>query len=330
MITFDGFIDTYYAYDFQAPKNNERVYTTQPQRHNEPSINLIMGALSFEKNKFRGRLALQAGNSVEANYANEANPDLGYIQEGYIGYQLGEKTWIDAGIYLGHIGMESWISKYNYTYSRSLMLDNVPYYATGVRIQHTIDSKNYLEVHFLNGWQNISETNSGKSIGFQWKHKISDVTTFTYNNFFGDENVVTGYKARFRTYHDFILETRLNETWQVQGSIDIGSQTQQENDGTDLWGAAAVSFRQKLAENHFLAYRGEYYLDPHQANVGTGTPNGYQIIAASMNYDVHFPYGVLWRNEVRGFYSKDKIYPVGKTHTGHIDSYVVTSLGVSF
>lgn len=330
MMLFDAFVDTYYAYDFNAPKNNERVYTTQPQRHNEPSINLIMGSMSYEQSKFRARLALQAGNSVEANYAAEANPDLGYIQEAYAGYQIGEKTWIDAGIYLGHIGMESWISKYNYTYSRSLMLDNVPYYATGVRIQHTIDNKNYFELHLLNGWQNISETNSGKSVGMQYKRKLSDVTIFTYNNFFGDENVVAGYKPRFRTYHDFILETRLNETWQVQGSIDVGTQTQQENDGTDLWGAAAVSFRQKLAENHFLAYRAEAYLDPHEANVGTGTPNGYQVVAASVNYDWHLPHNVLWRNEIRGFHSKDKIYPVGKNNVGYNDGFIATSLALSF
>jgi hypothetical protein len=40
MIVFDGFIDSYYSYDFNHPKNDVSLYTIQAVKHNTPSINL--------------------------------------------------------------------------------------------------------------------------------------------------------------------------------------------------------------------------------------------------------------------------------------------------
>lgn len=320
MIFFDGFLDSYFAYDFTHPVNNERTFTTQPQRHNEPNINLAYLGLNLKDESWRGRLAVQAGNSVEANTAYEVNSDLGHIQESYLGYKFGD-TWIDAGIYLGHIGMESWVSKNNFTYTRSMQLDYVPYYATGIRASLEKDSKTHLEFHVMNGWQNISETNSAKSVGIQYKRKLADERTFTYNNFLGDEKVLPGQKDRFRTYHNFILETKINDSWKNQTSFDVGTQSQQNNDGVDSWLAIATTFQQKLSEKNFVAYRLEHYSDPHQSNVVSPSPEGFQVVSASINFDRHFSDDLLWRNEFRGYYSKDDVLD---------DSFVVTSFAVSF
>ena len=66
----------------------------------------------------RGRLALQAGTSVQSNYAGEprsggiSGPELTrHIQEAVVGVRAKSHLWIDAGIYLSHIGQESWISR---------------------------------------------------------------------------------------------------------------------------------------------------------------------------------------------------------------------------
>ena len=60
-VTLDGFIDTYYAYDFNTPKLHERAYTTQPVRHNEFNVNLAYFGATIKREKTRGRLALQYG-----------------------------------------------------------------------------------------------------------------------------------------------------------------------------------------------------------------------------------------------------------------------------
>jgi hypothetical protein len=169
-VKYGGFIDTYYAYDFNNPKDHERAYTTQPVRHNEFNINLAYLEAVLKKEKTRGRLALQYGHSVTKNTvleprqgATSGAQDTKIFQEAYVGTKIGEQTWIDAGVFLGNIGAESWISKDNWTYTRALNLDYVPYYSAGVRLEQQLDQKQSVQLQLLNGWQNMSENNQGSS-----------------------------------------------------------------------------------------------------------------------------------------------------------------------
>ncbi len=63
-MSFGGFIDAQYAYDFNAPSTGDRVFTTQPARHNEFYINLGFAEIKYDTQKIRSRFALQAGTSV--------------------------------------------------------------------------------------------------------------------------------------------------------------------------------------------------------------------------------------------------------------------------
>ncbi|HXH74889.1 MAG TPA: outer membrane beta-barrel protein [Bacteriovoracaceae bacterium] len=114
---FGGFIDTYFAYDFNNPSHHKRAYTTQPVRHNEFNVNLAYLEAILDRPKTRGRLALQFGDSVTRNAAAETRFTR-IFQEAYLGIKIDGKTWVDAGIFLGNIGSESWISKDNWTYKR--------------------------------------------------------------------------------------------------------------------------------------------------------------------------------------------------------------------
>ena len=60
-VSFGGFVDGYYAYDFGRPKNIDRVFTTQAVRHNEFNVNLAYVEAKLSGARVRGRLALQAG-----------------------------------------------------------------------------------------------------------------------------------------------------------------------------------------------------------------------------------------------------------------------------
>jgi hypothetical protein len=335
-VKFGGFMDTYYAYDFNVPKNHEREFTTQPVRHNEFNINLAYIEAVMKQEKTRGRLALQYGQSVIKNTVGEPRDgktsgpqDAKVFQEAYIGKRLGNKTWLDFGIFLGNIGAESWISKDNWTYTRALNLDYVPYYSSGVRLEHSLTEKEVIQLQILNGWQNMSENNNGKAIGMQYKRLIKDKVTFTYNNFFGDEEVVSS-RSRFRAYHNFIFQWIKDDRWQYLGSFDVGHQSQQQNNGVDGWTATTLTIRRILNLKQSLAIRMEYYSDPHQANIVTGTPNGFQVSGASINFDQKMDETVMWRTELRGFNSKDEIYPQNSDGKNRLNGFLVTSFSAWF
>ncbi len=335
-VTYGGYLDTYYAYDFNSPKDHERQYTTQPVRHNEFNVNLAYFEANIRQKKTRGRLALQYGQSVTKNTVFEPHQgttsgpqDAKIFQEAYIGTKLGEKTWLDAGIFLGNIGAESWISKDNWTYTRSLNLDYVPYYSSGIRIEHQIDQKQSLQFQIFNGWQNMSENDQSKAFGVQYKNMLSEKMTFTYNNFFGDEKIA-GTQPRFRGYHNFILKWLVSEKWQYLYAFDWGHQAQQQNTGLDSWLATTLTMRRVLKTDQAVALRVEYYNDRHQLNVITHTPNGFQILGASMNIDQNLDETTLWRTELRGFSSVDKIYPRGSHFQNKLDGFIVSSLSKWF
>lgn len=335
-LKFEGFLDTYYAYDFNRPADLERQYTTQPARHNEGNINLAHIATSLEQEKFRGRLALQYGTSVTKNYAGDpvlgstSGPDKSrMLQEAYFGTRLNDKMWLDGGIYFGNIGMESWVSKYNFTYTRSLMLDYVPYYSTGVRLSTEHNSKTKSQVHLMNGWQNISENNQEKALGFQLSHEFSGKLTFVYNNFVGNEKRTPNDPSRLRTYNDFIFYFKFNEEWKINYAFDVGTQERSTRNGSDVWFVTAIVPRYQFKPDQGIALRLEYFNDKDQANVITSSANGFRVFGASLNYDKEIDKRVLWRTEIRTFQSQDKIYP-RKDNFAKNDTFLVTSLALSF
>jgi len=335
-VRWGGFIDTYYAFDANMPKNHEREFTTQPVRHNEFNINLAYFEAVIQKEKTRGRLALQYGQSTTKNTVGEPKEgktsgaqDGKIFQEAYVGTKLNDKTWIDAGIFLGNIGAESWISKDNWTYTRALNLDYVPYYSSGIRLDHQLDQKQTIQLQLINGWQNMSENNQGKAIGMQYKNFLSESLSFTYNNFLGDEEVV-GQGPRFRAYHNFILRWLASDKWQYLYAFDFGHQAQQKNSGVDPWYATTLTTRRVLNPTQSFAIRGEYYNDRHQTNILTSTVNGFHVAGASVNFDQVLEENALWRNELRGFYSVDKIYPTGSNGKNRLNGFFVTSLSMWF
>ena len=77
-LSVGGFVDAYYAWDVLRPPNLDRSFTTQPARHNEFNINLAFVEMKLAGPHTRGRVALQAGTSVQSNYA--AEPRVGHHQ----------------------------------------------------------------------------------------------------------------------------------------------------------------------------------------------------------------------------------------------------------
>src|SRR5262245_14412754 len=70
-VTFGGFVDTYYAKQFGRNSVGDIPFLTQPVRNREFNINLVYVDARVSAPRWRGRLAFQAGTSVQANYSAE-------------------------------------------------------------------------------------------------------------------------------------------------------------------------------------------------------------------------------------------------------------------
>jgi hypothetical protein len=335
-VTFGGFVDSYYAYDFGRPVNFDRPFTTQAVRHNEFNVNLGWVEVKVSGPRVRGRLALQAGTSVQSNYAGEpaigtvSGPSLSrFIQEAVAGYQISPTLWVDGGIFLSHIGMENWTSRDNPTYTRSLSFDFTPAYESGVKLTWQATPKLSALITVVNGWQNISENNQDKAVGARLDYAQSPSTTFSYYNFVGNEVS----SSRLRVFNGVGFKSGLTSAFTLQGNFDYGMQ-QQAVTGSDSWWSAGLIGKLQVTPVVGISARAERYQDPDQVIVVTATPGGYKATMASVGLDIS-PLGntrVLWRSELRGTWAGDPIFPDRSASTGvsKSNTLLVTSLALTF
>jgi hypothetical protein len=339
-VKWGAFIDTNYAYGFNRPGTDRILlslpggsspaYSTQPARQNEFNINLAFVEAKVEGESIRGRLALQAGTSVQANYAGESQADASlyggsggmsrYLQEAVVGYEISPQFWVDAGVYFSHIGFESWISRDNWTYTRSLAAENSPYYQSGVRFSYQFSDQWSAQLHLLNGWQNINETNEQKALGTQVSWTPGPKWNLTHNSFLGNENGT-------RFFQNLILKYVWSDRVQIAANLDYGIQDVGATGEIKNWGGANLSAKYQLTSKVAFSGRVEKYADPHSIIVAAA-PVGFNTWGGSIGVDSLLHPQVLWRNEVRGFFANDEVYSssIGPKKN---DVFVVTSLALT-
>ena len=337
-IKFGGFVDGYYAYDFDRPPTLDRAFTTQPARDDEFNINLAYVDAALSGAKVRGRIAVQYGTSVQSNYA--AEPHLGavsgpsvsqYIQEAFAGYRAAPSLWLDAGIFFSHIGNEGWISRDQWTYSRSLIADYSPYYEAGVRAVWTPAPALTATAVLVNGWQNISETNSDKAIGVRLDYAATSRITLTYDNFIGNERP-DSLPSEMRVFQEVIAKFTPTARLGIVGSFDYGTQAHHTAAGSSDWMGGAVVARYGVTPAVVVNARLEFYRDPDQVLVASPSPNGFRASGISAGVDVVPAASLLWRVELRGLRASDAVFPDAGAPSGlsRSDGFVVSSLALTF
>ena len=352
-VAFGAFVDGYYAYDVGRPPQRDRAFaggapfTTQPARHNEFNVNLAFAEARLEAPRYRGRLAVQFGTSVQSNYAGEprqgqlSGPSVQqYVQEAVAGYRLAEGLWVDGGIMFSHVGMESWVSRDNLTYSRALVSDYSPYYSTGVKLTWAASPRLTARLDVVNGWQNISENNEGKGAGLRLDFAPDAATTLSYYNLFTEEA-----GTRLRTFNGVGARVARGALT-LLGQADVGTQRRAPGaGGHGTWYGLLGVARARVASAAALVVRVERYDDRDQIVLATGTrPQGGGTVAnpafrasgASVGVDVS-PTGFagtprrLWRTEVRGFRNRDPLFPDGtEPAPTRTSAFAATSLALTF
>jgi hypothetical protein len=329
-----AFVDAYYAFDFARPRTLDRVYTTQPARHSEFNINLGYVDLRVERGPIRGRFALQAGTSVQSNYGAEprvgsiSGPDLTrHIQEAVVGVRAAQPLWLEAGVFYSHIGQESWASRDNPTYTRSLIADYTPYYSAGVRAIWQASPVVTLRLDVVNGWQNVSETNSDKAAGIRVEYAPASAVLVGYSNFVGDEQP-DSLPNRLRVFNQVFARLGRADRAALWLTVDLGRQARPGDGGSTWYGLAAVG-RVPVTTGVAVSARVERYADPDGVIVPSLGPAPFETTGASLGLDIGLPSGLLWRIEARGFRGDGPIYPDRDGGFSRHSGMAVTSLALT-
>ena len=332
-LTFSGYIEIYYTYDFGNPADHNRpgfIYAFN--RHNEINLDLGYVKAAYESKNVRANLALAAGTYMNANYAAESGV-LKNIYEADAGVKISnaKNLWIDAGIMPSHIGFESAVGKDCWNLTRSILADNSPYYESGAKISYTSDNgKWFISGLLLNGWQRIQRVdgNNTPAFGHQLTFKPNSRITLNSSSFIGNDKPDSARKMRY--FHNLYGILQVNDKLALTTGFDIGAE--QKSKGSrdyNIWYAPIIIFKFSPNMKENIAARIEYYSDANGVIISTGTPNGFKTWGYSINYDYQIRNNVMWRIEARSFSSKDKIFTKDNSVTNN-NLFFTTSLAVSF
>lgn len=337
LLKFSGYLEAYYSYDVGNPGNHERPsFFYSFNRHNETNLNIGFIKANYNNDRVRGNLAFMAGTYAQYNLASE--PELlRNIFEANSGVKISksQNLWIDVGIMPSHIGFESAIGKDCWNLTRSILADNTPYYESGVKLGYTTkDEKLFLSIMVLNGWQRIHRipNNQTPAFGTQLTFKPNANATLNWSTFVGNEQNDSFKKWRY--FNNFYGQFQLTEKFGLTAGFDIGMQQDRDTlnilqKGMSTWYSPILILRFSPTSKTRIAARAEYYYDKTGIIIVTGTPNGFQTIGYSLNFDYLIKDDVLFRIEGRSLNSKDKIFKLNNKDNNQ-NLFFTSSLAVSF
>ncbi|MBM7114702.1 outer membrane beta-barrel protein [Archangium primigenium] len=272
-VRVEGGVDVYYAANANRPRDGAHFTPgagTTAVRDRAFSLNLASLGMSLDPAPVGFRVFLGIGTAMEVVHAAEPvgtalGPEVWrLLQQASLFYMRGPLS-LEAGVYPSHIGLESFQSQRNWSYTRSWMGELSPYYQTGLKGTWTFSDTWSAQLHLLNGWQTIGENNRGKAVGTQVAY-AGERLSASFNTFVGEEG--TGDDAGWRLFADGVATWRVTEAFSLAATADVATQRRRARP-TAFWSAAGLNARVQLARAVAVAARAELFDDRDGVISGT-------------------------------------------------------------
>jgi hypothetical protein len=220
-----SFVDAYYGYAFNKVDGALRNFDVQ---HNTFTISLVEVAAEKKVSTdsrvgFRADIDYGPTADMVAVFepAGGGQDVFKHLQQGYLSVLAGSKLQLDAGKFVTPHGAEVIESKDNWNYSRSLLFAlAIPYYHVGVRAAYPVSDKLSLAGYLVNGWNNGSENNAGKSLGLGATFKPTPKLTLVANYMAGPEQ--KDDNDSWRTLFDTTLTLAPTSRLSLMANFDYG------------------------------------------------------------------------------------------------------------
>ena len=209
-----------------------------------------------------------AGFRLDLTYGFSVPPVVGgndpAVQQAYGTYVIpvGSGLRLDVGTFVTHMGAEviEGFDGYNDNYSRSILFGSaIPAAHTGARLKYQLSDAVGATVLLVNGWaQNVTDNNSGKSLGLQLALTPIEGTAFYFNYLGGPEK--NDRNSDLRHLLDVVAVLAFSERLTLTFNFDFG---REENDGAEptTWTGFAGTARADFTDTFALAVRGEVFQD---------------------------------------------------------------------
>lgn len=334
-VQISGYVDTYYAFDFNAPSGGNRPYAVSSSRDREMNINLAYIDIRYNTDRIRARLVPGFGTYVNANYANEPGT-LKNMIEAWAGVRLSAKRqiWLDAGVLGSPFTNESAISRDHLMYSRSMSAENVPYYLSGARLTAPIGKRFTGYLYLINGWQHIADPNQEPAGALQLEYRPTKDLLINGNCFLGNEKSATDSMFRNRSFLDLYVIYQPKGPISFTTSVYAGQQAIL-GQGNKSWSQANFIARYRFNHQWSLSGRIETFNDPSglfQAIPVSNrlSKNGGRLNSTGLCLDMKIAGHALVRLEGRHYFSDEPYFESSNNKPLNQSTVLFTNLCIWF
>jgi hypothetical protein len=291
-----------YTYNGDAStgeKNDLRVFD---QKANSFGLDLV--ELVFSKDPSVGmigyKVKISAGETAKyihsTGLVSSATDDPFDITEAYLSYvaPLGKGLRFDYGKMATYHGAEVIEAIDNPNYSRSFLFNYaIPFTHTGLKMSYALTDAVNAAVHVVNGWDNSTDNNQGKTVGVSIGLAPSELISGYINYMQGPEQADNTRDNR--SLLDIVATIKPVKKLAIILNYDDGKEDNAVAAGDAKWSGLAGIVKYDINDSYSVAVRGEYFDDEDGYRTGTVQ----KLKEVTLTGDIRLDGGLILRPEYR-------------------------------
>lgn len=286
-LEFGGMVYSSYTYNFNEPDSRDNSLRIFDTRHNNFNFDLLQLQISKSSDEGIGFATVLDFGKTAGGIASDWTGDGSFsgpeenndieVQEAYLTYNIPLLNGIEmkAGKFVTLLGAEVIESPYNYNISRSFLFGfAIPFTHTGLLFSHQFTEQVGLTAGVVNGWDNVVDSNDGKSFLGSLALQPFEGLSWSFNGVFGPEQTDNG--SNTRGVFDTVLTYTPMDHLEFNVNYDLGKEGDAGNNGQNAtWQGVAgiVSIGGAMLnpdwEPFSFAVRSEWFSDEDGARTGT-------------------------------------------------------------
>jgi hypothetical protein len=318
--TVSGFVD--FGYNYNLNKQTTNVYRGFDNKANTLTLQNAEVDLA-------GKMENGVGYQIDLMYGYDATltHSTGFDQSGASNVQFDvQQAYVNfpcpitgANIVLGKFvtpfGVEVIESKDNYNISRGVLFNYaIPFTHTGVKLDKSFaDGKYTVAGGLVNGWDNMQDNNTGKSLFAQVGTTVLPKTSILVGGIYGPEQATTtpSIEKNGRSLLDAIVKVTPTDKLTLIANIDYGVEEgagfepTASDDSTANWAGLGLHANYAFSDTLSAALRYENFDDEGSRLSGGAIHQTVQTYTATLQKKYN---GVTYRAEVRQDLSSDKVF----------------------
>lgn len=317
-IDFSGLVDFYYLYNANHPASQLNQLYNFDVKANQFSLNMAKLSLAHSPDPVGFQVDFGFGRAFDMVHAGEPSsaPSIfRNIEQAYVSLKPAQLHGLEAdfGEFVTSAGAEVIESHSNWNYSRSLLFAwAIPYYHFGLRTSFPVGKHFTGGVQVVNGWNNIEDNNSGKTLGLTGA--FSTTKFVWYNNYYtGPEN--TGTNVGWRNLYDTTLLLTPSTKLNAYLNFDYGQNTSGSGvaQSTAKWYGVAGALHYQADSHWSFTPRIEWFKDRDGFSTGVAQ----DVKEFTLTGEYRLAEGLLSRLEYRHDWSNQPFFDRGLDPASH-------------